>query len=123
MKTVSSVLLLSLALAGCQRLYPTESSSGAAEDAPREVDVSPAPAEALAEDAELARRVKRALLEAPGLNALGVDVSSADALVILKGSVATPGERERVVAAARAVDGAAGVVASLAVRGSSPEVN
>ncbi len=68
-----------------------------------------------AEDAELARRVARALAAAPGLNVSGVSVAVEGGLVFLAGTAATPEERERIAAAAATVDGVAGVVSKLVV--------
>jgi len=83
------------------------------------VAASPGWPSSSAEDAELSKRVKRALLEAPGVNALGVEVRAEDAQVTLSGAVANAAERKRIVEIASSVDGVAELVNRLVVAGGS----
>jgi hypothetical protein len=66
-------------------------------------------------DQALGRKVKSALETAPDLNAQGVDVSAADGVVTLYGTVEAPAEKERAALLALQVDGVRSVINNLVV--------
>lgn len=105
--------------AGRENTSRSDASANSVAAAPRPAAVPkvvpeavPAPAwsDSTAEDSELSKRVRQTLIEAPGVDALGIDVYAEDALVILVGQVRTRSERQRIAAIASVVDGVAGVV-------------
>ena len=67
------------------------------------------------DDSGISTRVRTALLNDPQVAATGINVSSANGVVTLSGSVRTPAERDRAVALARQTSGVSDVRSELAV--------
>jgi hyperosmotically inducible protein len=71
------------------------------------------------DDATITTRVKTALLNDRSVNGSTIDVSTANGVVTLSGSVRTAQERERAVAIARSTGGVADVRSMLQIDGAS----
>lgn len=67
-------------------------------------------------DATITGKVKAAIFAEPGLKSLQIDVDTRNGVVTLSGSVGTPGDRERAIQLAQAIDGVASVVDHLAIK-------
>jgi osmotically-inducible protein OsmY len=67
-------------------------------------------------DATITTRVKTALLNAPGLNAVLINVETSGGVVHLSGEVRSPAEADRAVDLARGVDGVMEVKSTLQVQ-------
>jgi len=67
------------------------------------------------DDSGVSTRVRTALLNDPQVAATGINVSAANGVVTLSGSVRTPAERDRAVAVARQTSGVSDVRSELAV--------
>jgi hypothetical protein len=119
-RTLLLCALLALSLAGCERLHRRAEAAVEPDAPPAEflaapLERTPPPAESAGEDDELGRRVKRALVAAPGIRAETVAVIVEDGVVILTGPAPSAAERARIGALAATVDGVAGVVNKLSV--------
>jgi len=67
------------------------------------------------DDGGISTRVRSALLNDPQVSATGINVTAANGVVTLSGSVRTPAERDRAVAVARQTSGVSDVRSELAV--------
>ena len=69
------------------------------------------------DDATITTRVKTALLNEPGVDAVHIDVNTAGGVVTLSGNVKSQGDEQKAVAVARRVSGVRDVHSTLKVGG------
>lgn len=122
MRTLSFAMLSALALAACDKPQPEV----AVPPPPPAVQVpvvakpvEPPPAPQASPGAQLAAQIKSALRSAKDLDAQGVDVTAADGVVTLHGTVPEAQESRNIAAFVARMDGVRSVVNNLVViRGS-----
>lgn len=128
MKRIASIMaaaLCALGVAACDWTGPKSAgkpASSAASAPQPTAQPAPPPAEksaalpgSPASDAVLSDKVKSALVSSPGLNAQGVDVTAADGVVTLYGTVDVRSEKDRIALLAMSVDGVRSVVNNVVV--------
>jgi len=122
MRNPASVLVLTLALAACDK--PQSNVAVPPPQAPIQPPVAakaaePPPVPQPSPSAQLAAKIKSALRSAKNMDAQGVDVTVADGVVTLHGTVAEAKARQQIAAYVAQMDGVRSVVNNLVViRGS-----
>lgn len=105
---IAAAILATALAAGCDRNTPDRTAERAGEkmdQAAAEIKEKAGQAGNKVEDAAITAKVKTALVGEPGLQALKIDVDTANGVVTLTGAVDTPQSLDRATQVAQAVDG------------------
>ena len=105
---IAVALLVTALAAGCDRNTPDRTAERAGEkmdQAAAEIKEKAGQTGNKIEDAAITAKVKTALVGEPGLQALKIDVDTANGVVTLTGAVDTPQSLDRATQVAQAVDG------------------
>ncbi len=112
--SIVTMAVLSMAMAGCGREGhdAAEASKTVAEQAERQLEK----AGVVLDDATVTSKVKTALVMAPDLKGLAINVETLRNVVTLSGTVASEGLRQQAEAMAKGVDGVNGVTNNLMIK-------
>lgn len=116
--SIVTIAVLSMAMSGCGRdgQEAAQASKTAAEAVSALAERQIEKAGMTLDDAAVTARVKTALVVAPDLKGLAINVDTLGNVVTLSGTVASEGVRQQAEAMAKGVDGVKGVTNNLMVK-------
>lgn len=114
--SIATLAVLSMAMSACERGQDAAQASKAAETLAAQAERQIEKAGVVLDDAALTAKVKTALVIAPDLEGLAIEVDTLRNVVTLSGTVGSEGLRQQAETMARGVDGVQDVKNNLMVK-------